>query len=386
MASRWRMWRGWIIALVVTAAAVVAWRVWSLREVAIEVRTVAVARGRVEALVSSTKAGAIRSRRMADLSVDSAGTIVAIHRREGERVEAGEHLLSLDSRDERSALDGAQRELEVLRALVPEARARLDSAVRELERLRGLLDSGSITRSNFDLAEAQANALKAVCTASEARVTAQEVAVERAKLALEKRDLHAPFAGVVAERWVEEGEWAMPGKQVFRLLDPASLYVRAELDEIDLGGLAVGQPARVRLDPYRGQVFDGRVVRVAPYVSEIQEQNRTVEVEVELEGQIVALALKPGTSADVDVIVDARDGVLAIPTTALLEGSRVLVVEGARARERPVEIGLSNWDVSEITAGLGEGERVIVSLELEAVKDGVLVRASEPAGPRWTSP
>ncbi|MCC6409918.1 MAG: efflux RND transporter periplasmic adaptor subunit [Planctomycetes bacterium] len=385
MASRWRLWRGWIVAGLALAGAVAAWRWYGSRELALDVRTVAVARGRVEELVSSTKAGAVRSRRMADLSVDTAGTVVAILRREGACVELGEHLISIDSREPRAALDAAERELAVLHSLVPEARARLDSAVRERDRLRGLLASGSIPASQFDLAESQVDALAAACSASEARVAAQQVAIERARIAVEKCDLHAPFAGVVAELWVEEGEWATPGKVALRLLDPESLYVRAELDEIDLGGLAVGQTARVRLDPYRGRDFAGRVVRVAPYVSEAQEQNRTVEVEVELVGdaeELAALALKPGTSADLDVIVTAHDGVLAIPTVAVLEGSRVLVFDGERAHERRVRIGLANWDVSEVLDGLAEGERVIVSLEDEAVKDGALVRARDAAAPR----
>lgn len=382
MAGRWRMWRGWLVAAAVLAGLIVAWRAWSGREIAVDVRTVAAARGRVEALVTSTKAGAVRSRRSANLGVDTAGTVVALLRREGDCVDAGEHLLSLDARDETAALDQAERELAVLRSLVPEARAKLDSAARERDRLRGLVATGSITLSQFDLAEAQVDVAAAACSAAEARVAAQEVVLARAKLALEKRDVHAPFSGAIAERWIEVGEWATPGKALLQVIDPTALYVRAELDEIDLGGLAVGQVARVRLDPYRERTFDGRVVRIAPYVSEVEEQNRTVEIEVEFAGAFGAggdVALKPGTSADVDVVIAAHDDVVSVPTAAVLEGPRVLVLEGGRAKARDVTVGLSNWDVTEIVSGLAAGERVIVSLEDEAVEDGALVRASDAA-------
>ncbi|MCK6445436.1 MAG: efflux RND transporter periplasmic adaptor subunit [Planctomycetes bacterium] len=379
MAGRWRMWRGWLVAAAVLAGSIVAWRAWSSREVAVDVRAVAAARGRVEAWVTSTKAGAVRSRRTASLGVDTPGTVVAVLQREGDCVDAGEHLLSLDARDETAALDQAERELAVLRSLVPEARAKLDSAARERDRLRGLVSTGSITLSQFDLAEAQVDVAAAACSAAEARVAAQEVVLARAKLALEKRDVHAPFSGAIAERWIEVGEWATPGKALLEVIDPAALYVRAELDEIDLGGLAVGQVARVRLDPYRERTFEGRVVRIAPYVSEAEEQNRTVEIEVELVGSAGDVALKPGTSADVDVVIAAHDDVVSVPTAAVLEGPRVLVLAGERARARNVTVGLSNWDVTEIVSGLAAGERVIVSLEDEAVEDGALVRASAAA-------
>ncbi len=383
MSNRWKLWRGWILTVAILAALAFAWRKWSTREVAIDVRSARVERGRVEETVGSTKAGAIRSRRLSDLSVDTAGTITAIHHRQGSRVKAGEHLISIDSREQKGALESAEKELEVLQSLVPEARAKLQSAVRERDRLKSLVGSGSVTASQFDQAASQVDALAADADAASARVAAEQVTVDRARIALEKCDLHAPFDGVVAELWVEVGEWATPGKVAIRLLDPDHLYVRAELDEIDIGALAVDQVARVRLDPFKDRRFEGRIVRVAPYVSELEEQNRTVEIEVEFQSGVEDLELKPGTSADVEVILRAKDGVLRIPTAALIEGSRVLVLDGDRAKEKKVRVGLRNWESVEILEGLVEGERVIASLESEAVKDGVLVRETSPvASPR----
>ena len=160
-----------------------------------------------------------------------------------------------------------------------------------------------------------------------------------------------------------------------RLIDPEHLYVRAELDEVDLGPLRVGMVVRVTLDPYKDRRPAGKIVRIAPFVSEAQEQNRTLEVEVELGAGIEGLELKPGTSADVEVILRERDGVLRIPSQALLEGNRVLVAGAdGRARAVALKIGLKNWEFAEVLEGLTEGDSVIVSLENEAVKDGALVR------------
>ena len=90
-----------------------------------------------------------------------------------------------------------------------------------------------------------------------------------------------------------------------------------------------------------------------------------------------AAGLLPGTSADAEVILSARDDVLRVPTQALLEGSRVLVLEEGRLVERTLEAGLRNWDVTEVTRGLAAGERVVVSLDRPEVKAGALARVPE---------
>ena len=70
----------------------------------------------------------------------------------------------------------------------------------------------------------------------------------------------------------------------------------------------------------------------------------------------------------VEVVLEARDGALRLPTSALLEGDRVLVASDGRLEERPVEIGLKNWDYAEVKSGLDEGQRVVISLDRVEVK------------------
>jgi HlyD family secretion protein len=84
---------------------------------------------------------------------------------------------------------------------------------------------------------------------------------------------------------------------------------------------------------------------------------------------------KPGTSADVEIILDERDGVLRVPTNAVIENKQVLVIEDGKAVTKPVTIGLKNWDWSEIKDGLKENDRVITSLDRQGVKAGARVAA-----------
>jgi HlyD family secretion protein len=145
------------------------------------------------------------------------------------------------------------------------------------------------------------------------------------------------------------------------------------MDEVDAGVLAPGLPARVTVDSLPGRELAGTVTRVAPYVEDVEEQNRTVEIEARIDDAEVAKRILPGTSADVEVILQVREDVVRIPTAALLEGTHVLVVEDGVLAERAVETGLSNWNWTEVTEGLVPGDEVVTSLDRAGVEAGAEV-------------
>jgi HlyD family secretion protein len=153
------------------------------------------------------------------------------------------------------------------------------------------------------------------------------------------------------------------------------------MDEVDSARIRAGLPGRVSVDSHPGEHFSGHVVHVAPYVLDFEEQNRTVEIEVELDDRVLAATLLPGTSADVEVILEARDRVLRVPSAAVLSGDKVLVPERGRLVERPVEVGLRNWDMTEIRGGLEDGEPVVVSLDRPEVRASARVRIVEDHRP-----
>jgi HlyD family secretion protein len=111
----------------------------------------------------------------------------------------------------------------------------------------------------------------------------------------------------------------------------------------------------------------------------VEEQNRTVEIEARIEDAEVARRLLPGTSADVEVILRVREDAVRIPTEALLEGTRVLVIEDGVLAERRVETGLSNWNWTEITGGLEPGDEVVTSIDRPGVEAGAQVKVEAEA-------
>jgi HlyD family secretion protein len=145
------------------------------------------------------------------------------------------------------------------------------------------------------------------------------------------------------------------------------------MDEVDAPKLKSGQPARITLDALPGQSFPGKVRRIAPYVTEVEKQARTVDLEVTFE-EIPKNALLVGYSADVEVIIQRRENVLRVPTQAIRQNDKVLLVGGDnRLEERTVETGLANWAFTEVISGLKEGDLILLSSDQD-VKAGMQVK------------
>ena len=366
--------RWWVIGGGVLVLAFVL-RATACRPRPIEVEVVRVARGRVEDAVTNSQAGTVKARLRARVGAERAGRVAAIPRREGASAKKGETLLLLDASTAETQLEAAKRDLESARAAAEAARSAATLAHQQHERTASLFKSGVLSQGEMDQAKSALESADAQQSGAEARERRAEAAVRLAQDEVDHMRVPAPFDGIVSQRMVEVGESVVPGQPVLELVSLDRLYVSAPLDEIDIGRVREGLPARVTLDPYRGRVWQGVLTRVSPVVNDLKEQNRTLDVEVEMKPDPSAPQPKPGTSADVEIVLDQRDGVLRVPTNAVIEGKRVLVLEKGKAATRPVQIGLKNWDWSEITDGLKEGDVVITSLDRQGVKEGARVAA-----------
>jgi HlyD family secretion protein len=340
----------------------------------IPVQTTTVARGIIDSTVTNSKAGTIRARQRAHLSTEIGGRIVEIPHREGDVVAQGELLLLLNDSTLRAQETQAIESIRASDAHYQEMCITRDQARREYTRKRQLAAENIVSEDLLDQLQHVYQAAKAACNASDAE--RQKVRASRAGAAanLDKVSIYAPFAGVIAEVDAEVGEWVTPSAVgVIDLINRESLYISAPMDEIDSGRIGLGFPVRVTVDSRPGETFLGTVTRVAPYVLDVEAQNRTVEIEVELDDPEIASSLLPGTSADVEVILQTLEDTPRIPTTALFKNDRVFVVEDDVLAEREVETGLRNWDYVEIVAGLEEGEVVVTSLDRVEVEAGQIV-------------
>ena len=381
MATR-RLWLRGSLALVVLAG-VLLLRATLFAPAALPVRVVAVEKGRVEETVTNSRAGTVKARRRAKLAPEIGGRVLELPRRRGARVKTGELLLRVDDALQKAQLRLSEDERKAALAQRDQSCLIYERAVRERDRTRSLATQGIVSTDMIDSVDSQARNAEAACRAARATAERADSAVALARAQLDKTVLRAPFDGVVADTFIELGEWtapsppALPIPPVLDLIDTRSIYVSAPMDEVDSGRVHKGQAARVSVDSQPGKHFPAQVVEVAPYVLDRLEQNRTLEIELELDDDAVAAGLLPGTSADVEVILSARDDVLRVPTQALLEGGRVLVLEHDRLVERALQTGLRNWDMTEVASGLAVGDRVVTSLDRPEVKAGARAKVVE---------
>ncbi len=366
--------RAAIVVLALVAAVPAAWYLTRPKPVAVVLA--AVERGTVEATVNNTRAGTVKACRRSKMAPPAGGQISELRVRKGQRVKAGQVLLRLWSKDLQAEDRLAHEQYNTAQTQAQQACVQADLAEKEADRATQLRAQGFISPEGLDQKVSAAKVSRAGCAAARSQIEQARSRIAVAQAGLDRMTLRAPFDGVVADISGEQGEFSTPSPPgiptppAIDLIDDSCLYVSAPIDEVDAAVVREGQPGRITLDAIKGQQFPGRVRRVAPYVLDIEKQARTVEVEMEFLKVQKSERLLVGYSADAEIIYDSHTNVLRIPTPALLEGKRVLLYRDGILQERAVTTGLSNWEYTEITSGLNEGDRFVVSLDRAGVKAG----------------
>lgn len=376
--------RSLIVLVILGLIALTGW--WLTRPKPIPVRLYTVAAGKVEATLANTRAGSIEACQRTKLSTILGGRIEYLGVKEGDRVVPGQVLMRLWHEDLAARVQVAEAQLATARNRVTEVCTVADHAEREALRQERLAAQGFISASRAEAARTDAQARRSACLSAQKESVTAERQLAAARADLKRTVIIAPFAGTVAKIVGEVGEYSTPSPPgvptppAIDLIDDSCLYVKAPLDELDAPKIQPGQTVRVRIDALPNRVFEGRVRRIAPYVTAIEKQARTVDVEVDFVSPEQMRGLLVGYSADVEILLEARDNVLRIPTAALQEGNRVLRVGAAGALEaRTIQPGLANWEWTEVREGLAPGDRIVLSLEKEGVKPGAHVVEERPA-------
>jgi HlyD family secretion protein len=248
MASR-RVWSRWLVVVGLVALVVVL-RLTLFAPASIPVRVVAAEKGRVEETVTNSRAGTVKARRRAKLAPEIGGRVLSLPRRRGARVRQGELLLRVDDALQKAQLRVSEDERKAALAQRDQACLAAERASRELQRTRSLAAQGIVSTDLIDAVDSQERTAEAACRASQAVADRAASAVALARAQLAKTVLRAPFDGVVADTFIEEGEWtspsppALPIPPILDLIDTRSIYVSAPLDEVDSGRIRKGQTAR----------------------------------------------------------------------------------------------------------------------------------------------
>jgi HlyD family secretion protein len=350
--------------------------------------------GKVEATLANTRAGTVEACQRTKLSTIIGGRIEILAVKEGDRVKKGQLLLKLWNDDQQAQSRLAAAQVDMARQRVGEACTLAANATREAKRVADLRQQGFVSTSREETAQAESESRQAACQTARADVRQTEARLAVTQVEQGRTRLVAPFNGIVAKIVGELGEYSTPSPPgvptppAIDLIDPSCLYVKAPMDEVDAPKIQPGQLSRITLEALPGKSFAAHVKRVAPVVSAVEKQARTVDVEVTFDHPKEANGLLVGYSADVEIVLATRDKALRIPTAALQEGGRVFVFnpETRKLEQRQLKIGVANWEFTEVLDGLREGERVVTSLEREGVKAGAPALPEEAEAARNGTP
>jgi Cu(I)/Ag(I) efflux system membrane fusion protein len=292
------------------------------RELARQVR----ASGRVE----------IDERRLHNVAPKFEGWVERLHvNATGQPVAKGQPLFEVYSPE----LVSAQREYVVAAKGVlalKDASAEMQSGMRQLS------EASLVRLRNWDISEEQ---IKALAAGGEAKRTLT---------------FRSPVGGVVLEKKAVAGMRFMPGEMLYQIADISSVWVLADVFERDIGLVKAGQKVKVVINAYPEKSFTGTIAYIYPT---LKVETRTVPVRIELANP--GGLLKPAMYAGVELAVGARDKVLTVPVSAVIDSGtqQMVLVQKAAGRFEPraVKLGVRNDDYVEVREGVVDGEAVVVA-------------------------
>ena len=383
----------------------------------LEVETVAVRKGNILVSVTPTETGTVDSDATAQIKAEVAGRISELLVAEGARVKAGDVLARLESSEltarvalAGSSLEAARMRLESARislplekartaAAVAEAQARYDDAKQRYEKKQKLYTARLIPQGEMESASAELATAQAVLETARANLDQvalqqhqieiaaadakqQEAALRVAQVNLDHSLIRAPIAGTVVELPIKAGELMQPGSVVARITRLDDLYVKAQIDEVDLSRLQLGQQAEIQFDTQPDIKYAATLFEISPAVSVEKLKSRNVTVKLRLTEP--PPFLRPGMSADVEIVVATVNDVLLVPAQTVMAKNKeqfVYVLAGGVVVKRVIETGRSNWDAIEVLRGLNLDEPVVSSLDVEGLKPGVRAKPANKREP-----
>ncbi len=288
--------------------------------------------------------GDLEARYHTMIAAEVAGRVTELAVDEGHPVDAGAVVLEIDP---------ARRKLDLAaaRARLAQARANLRKEESQTTRIRELRSRNVASVQQLEEAET------ALALARSA-VRAEQAAAGVANRELLDSSVKAPFAGHVARRSVELGEFVQPGTELFELVSLDPLEAIFSVTELDTERVRLGQTIDIVVGAFPDRSFDGVVTFVAPT---IDPATRTLRIKAEVDNS--EGLLRPGLFARVNLGVDQRENVLMVPEEALIQragGTSVYrVLEDDRVERVPVQTGATSKGLVEVIGPIRVGDRIV---------------------------
>lgn len=287
-----------------------------------------------------------------------------------------------------------EKEVKVAEARITQAQANLQESQEYASLVREGTRIEDIRSQQERLAMAEAESRAATASRSDVQAAAHRLqqaiaerdrataALESARANLSDTIVTSPITGSVARRYLDEGAMVGPQTPILSLVNNRDVWVIARVDDEDISRVRDGQTVQVLMEAYPDRKMEGEIIRIgeaAEPKGEGRVRAKIIRVKIQVEG--AADILKPGMEVDIQTDATIKSRTLLIPADAVVEepeGSFVWAVENGRAHKRQIETGFSSYTETEITSGLTEGDRVVVSGKDE-LEDGIRVTVGESA-------
>jgi HlyD family secretion protein len=293
-----------------------------------------------------------------ELKSKASGLIEELHAEVGDHVKKGDLICRLDQKDELAAVGQAQADYDI-------AQAELANAKQAYERNEQLYAEHLVSDEERDQVDLNLAVAKG-------KLFQTKTILDRAQERLSESIVRSPIDGLILQKYVEQGQIIASGVSnvsggtpIVDVADMRNVYIKAGVDEIDIGRIRVGQTGTVVAEAYPNQTFTGEIVRIAPEAR--IEQNVTL-FDIVLEVKNPDEKLKSGMNTTLEVTLEKKQDVLLIPKMMLLPTVdkhkwMVRVKEDGGYQLKEVEIGLSNFRDAEVISGLKEGDIVAVEMQ-----------------------
>ena len=335
--------------------------------------------------------GTLAFRTEINLTSELLAKVQSIEVEEGDEVEAGQLLLTLDPKTYQNAID--REEATRRQSLISIERQKAVLALREKQfaRSQQLLAARMIDQGRFDEERNQLQLARVELKSSEEALRRANAVVGDAREQLTKTDIRAPIAGTIVALPIKVGETAIPstnslvGAQLMKLADTSAIQAELKVDEGDIANVVIDQSVEVFAAAYPETPIKGTVQQVA-LAPLLDNQGRAYKVVVLLDAD-PELKLRSGMTVRANIFLSDGSRKLSVPVQAVQSDSdeakkithRVWRVQQGLAERVDVELGASDDQWQEITSGLAAGDQVIIgpSRTIRGLAAGTAVSASE---------
>ena len=297
----------------------------------------------------------------------TAGRLQDVFVRLGDRVARGQRIAKIEDFEIVEQVKQAEAAQEVAAATIRQREADLQLALTNVERSRNLFQRQLLPKQTLDDNEARYQAAVAQIDLAKAQSTQSKARLDELRINLANTVIVSPVNGFVARRAVDPGAFVSQQAPVVDVVDISSVRLVVNVVERDLKELQSGAAAKVEVDAFPGEMFQGRIARVAPV---LDPATRTAPIEIEIPNS--DFRLKPGMYARVGITTATRKETLVVPVDAVADlGGRRGVFQHLNgiAIFRTVEIGTEGEELIEVVGGLSEGDQVITT-GARALRDG----------------